>query len=225
MLYSINASIKKGFTLLELLVSLGVLGFIATITLPQIYISQDKIKKKAVFEEAYHAIATATQMASMDGVAITTDIIPYLNATKVCMTDSLAEGCVSASVTGTGDIDTFESHEAGVVLSTGVAIFGFNNGTASTELNCVDGRRSPGFGRNSCDGFAIGLEGFAKPEYFQLAFGVGDETVNINAMTAAINGESIFVKDKLAVIRPDENIFLRPGEVLCLDQACLNMLE
>ena len=84
---------KIGFTLVVLLVSVGILGLIATITLPHLYISQDKIKKKAAFKEAFNALSVATHAASIDGVAVTKYIIPYLNATKVCPDSMLNEGC------------------------------------------------------------------------------------------------------------------------------------
>ena len=189
-----KTSVKKAFTLTELLVSMAVLGLIATLTLPHMFMSADRAKKRAVFKEAYQALAQATHAAAMDGVTDSRGIVPYFNAQKVCLNNSVEEGCT------TNTIFPGQAQQQGVVLHSGVSIFGFNTG------------KDPGLSINSDDTVVIGLEDFPKKEYFRINTSVMDKT-NVGRVVGAVDGTVKTVID------------VRPGEIKCLEQACFDMFK
>ena len=187
-----KASVKKAFTLTELLVSMAVLGLIATLTLPHMFMSADRAKKRAVFKEAYQALAQATHAAAMDGVAITLDIIPYFNATKVCMGNSLSEGCSQFYSEPSEFLG--QAKQAGVVLPSGVSIVGFGK-VANNQVQ---------------DTVVIGLENFTQKEYFRVITSVKD--------VGGFKGDAA-PGDLL------ESVWIRPGEIKCLEQKCVDMFK
>jgi prepilin-type N-terminal cleavage/methylation domain-containing protein len=205
-----KASVKKAFTLTELLVSMAILGLIATLTLPHMFMSVDRAKKRAVFKEAYNALALATHKASLEGATTTMDIIPYLNVSKVCMDNATANGCT------THELET----EAAVKLSTGATIFNIVNAPNHTERNGIDGAGPPRIG-SDIDGVVIGLEEFVNKEYFKIVISVAEEPFNISQG----NGTYAEMRNALNTIRPGETVRLRPGEILCYDQACIDMFK
>ncbi|WMU93337.1 hypothetical protein EMOOHJMP_00143 [Microcystis phage MaAM05] len=73
----------QGFTLAELLISLAILGVIATFTIPKILTAQQNSQKVAIVKEIAGTIAGAYQKAQQDGVinANTTPgiLFPYMN--------------------------------------------------------------------------------------------------------------------------------------------------
>jgi prepilin-type N-terminal cleavage/methylation domain-containing protein len=184
-----KSSVKKAFTLTELLVSMAVLGLIATLTLPHMFMSVDRAKKRAAFKEAYQALAQATHAAMMEGVVDTTKIIPYFNAKKVCMVNSRSEGCSQIPDDVTGH---WQAGEAGVVLPSGVTIFGFNTGLSEQDT------------------VVIGLEDFPKQEFFRITLSVKD--------SGAFKGDAAS-GDLL------ESVWVRPGEIKCLEQKCVDMFK
>ena len=195
-----KTSVKKAFTLTELLISLAVLGLIATLTLPHVFMSVDRAKKRAAFKEAYQALAQATHAAMMEGVADSRGIIPYFNAQKVCLNNSLTEGCSKDT--------TFRPSQAkqqGVLLHSGVSIVGFNHG------------ESPGMQVRSDDTVVIGLEDFAKKEYFMVETYVGD--LNQSKTLDYLSGDLSSGKT------PGKVVQLRPGDIICADEACLDMFK
>jgi prepilin-type N-terminal cleavage/methylation domain-containing protein len=195
-----KASIKKAFTLTELLVSMAVLGLIATLTLPHMFMSADRAKKRAVFKEAYQALAQATHAAMMEGVADSRGIIPYFNAQKVCLNNSLTEGCIKDTTFAPG-----QALQQGVLLHSGVSIVGFNTG------------KDPGLSIQSNDTVVIGLENFAKKEYFRVETYVGD--LNQPKTLSYLSGDLSSGKTSGKVVQ------LRPGDIVCADEACLDMFK
>ncbi len=143
-----KASVKKAFTLTELLVSMAVIGLIATLTLPHMFMSVDRAKKRAVFKEAYKALAEAVHTTMLEG-GTSYDVIKKLNPKKICQTNSFKEGCTQYSL----GVDVAEP---GVLLSTGVSITGLSSIT-------------PIF-----NGIMIGLEDFPKKEYFYIMSNYGE---------------------------------------------------
>jgi prepilin-type N-terminal cleavage/methylation domain-containing protein len=79
---------KPGFTLAELLVVLGVLGVIATFTLPKVMVSSTNASSKAKAKEALeimtHAINTYKQEIGEPVIGVTTldAVVPYLKVVK-----------------------------------------------------------------------------------------------------------------------------------------------
>lgn len=72
-----------GFTLAELLISLMILGLIATFTIPKILITQQTLRFNAVAKEDISAISAALTQAQYMGTLTTNttigDITQYLN--------------------------------------------------------------------------------------------------------------------------------------------------
>ena len=198
-----KTSIIKAFTLTELLVSMAVLGLIATLTLPHMFMSADRAKKRAVFKEAYQALQEAVHAAAMDGVADTRGVVDYFNAKKVCKGNSRDLGCTTSThdspaiLNGTFRPQQWAGH--GVVLHNGVSIFGFNAIEPGT----------PG-GISQEDRVVIGLEDFTTQEYFRILISVSD-----------VNGNTI---GNWGGIHKVANA-IRPGEITCVDQNCFDMFE
>jgi prepilin-type N-terminal cleavage/methylation domain-containing protein len=94
----------KGFTLSELLVSLGVLGLIAGLTIPSIVNSVESSKKRAIFKEDIQILSQVftdmVQSGYGQNISIVANLTPKLNATKVCDTDIVAQGCMKTAPTG-----------------------------------------------------------------------------------------------------------------------------
>ncbi len=189
---ALNSSVKKAFTLTELLVSLTVLGLIATLTLPHLFASFDRAKKRAVFKETYQALAEAVHTATMEGETVF-EVINKFNVSKICATNALTEGCTQYSAGGV------EATEPGVVLATGATMFGLNH-------------------NRTMNGIMIGLEAFPRKEYFYIMSYKGEGTW----IPDFLNGSSAFTGYPLD---PVPNLTVRPGEIKCVEQACLDMLK
>ena len=185
---------ERGFSLAEVVISLAVLGLIASLTLPSLFMSMDRAKKRAVFKETYHALATAVHTATMEGETVF-EVINKFNVSKICRTNALTEGCTHYSVGG------YEQNEPGVVMATGATIFGL---TSSVSTH---------------NGIMIGLENFPKREYFFIMSNQGENTLSPNSW---LQGSAAFTGYALT---PLPNLTVRPGEIRCVEQACLNMLS
>ncbi len=184
-----KASVKKAFTLTELLVSMAVLGLIATLTLPHMFMSVDRAKKRAVFKEAYQALAEAVHATFLEG-GNSDDVIKRLNTRKVCQTHARNEGCTNFSA-------GVEAQEPGVVLSTGVTVFGLSSSV--TSIN----------------GIMIGLEEFPKKEYFYLFSNYTDRPWSGPF-------DNNWPGYELQVV---SGTVVQPGELQCVEQACWDMFK
>jgi prepilin-type N-terminal cleavage/methylation domain-containing protein len=190
-----KASVKKAFTLSELLVSMAVIGLIATLTLPHVFMSVDRAKKRAVFKEAYKALAEATQASMMEGET-TSQMIRRLNPKKICETNAKAQGCTQYT-------DGVEVNEPGVVLSTGVTIFGLASPADTTN------------------GMVIGLEDFPQKEYFFIISNQGDNPFFFT--NAEVAGSDYWMGYPMVV--PPGDFTLDPGEITCIEQKCVDMFK
>jgi prepilin-type N-terminal cleavage/methylation domain-containing protein len=86
----------KGFTLSELLVSLGVLGLIAGLTIPTIVNAVETSKRKALFRETVQIVAQVVQEGVLSGELTPDDagetyMLNHFNAVKTCPTEACAE--------------------------------------------------------------------------------------------------------------------------------------
>lgn len=74
---------QSGFTLAELLISLAILGVIATFTIPKILTSQQNAQYNALSKETIATVAAAYQQAQLAGTVTTAaklqDLTPYMN--------------------------------------------------------------------------------------------------------------------------------------------------
>ncbi len=82
-----------GFTLAELLISLAILGVIATFTIPKILNAQQNSQSMAAAKEAMATISSAFQQLQSSGQVTgntkATDLTPYLNYVSVRTTGSI----------------------------------------------------------------------------------------------------------------------------------------
>lgn len=79
---------KAGFTLAELLISLAILGVIATFTIPKILQSQSDGRQNALAKEAAGMVSQAYQAYKLDNKTVAStvhfgDLTPYMNYVKV----------------------------------------------------------------------------------------------------------------------------------------------
>lgn len=105
-----TAPVKFGFTLAELLISLGILGVIATFTIPKVLTSQQNSKYNSIAKEVAGAMSQAMILYKRDQGAIqagTTmgSFTPYLNYVAVdtlSTVDDVGGGTFTCPSTGNG---------------------------------------------------------------------------------------------------------------------------
>lgn len=97
-----------GFTLAELLIALGILGVIATFTIPKVLQTQQDVKFKAIIKEvagmmsaAFHAYKLNNTVSTSTG---TSDLVAFFNYVKIdtvsTIDDVLGFGSLSCSSPG-----------------------------------------------------------------------------------------------------------------------------
>ncbi len=193
-----KTSVKKAFTLTELLVSMAILGLIASLTLPHMFMSMDRAKKRAVFKEAYQALQDAVYASTMEGEANASwNIVNRrLNVSKICDTNARTQGCTSHQFG--------EAGEPGVVLSTGVTVFGLHPVVSSG------------------DAFVIGLEDFPQREYFYFIANYSDKPIDMRQFFDGYGGSTNWIGYPVQYV-PDPVV--RPGQLKCVEQNCLDMFN
>ncbi len=125
---------SPGFTLAELLISLAILGVIATFTIPKILNSQQEARKKAVFKETLATLSNLSYAGARDGniTSAATEwsyVLNNLNYAKICDTSINAQGCWAPVLAG----NTY-----GFVLHNGAAIISFNAAPFPNESLTID---------------------------------------------------------------------------------------
>jgi prepilin-type N-terminal cleavage/methylation domain-containing protein len=128
---------KSGFTLAELLIALGILGVIATFTIPKILTSQASSRKTAVFRETFAAFSEAYYTGWMQGQVNESNVATYLrshiNAVKVC-NNALTEQCW----THTAAIPSY-LNSAGFIMANGATVAGMDDaGTVGYDAFIID---------------------------------------------------------------------------------------
>ncbi len=128
---------KSGFTLAELLISLAILGVIATFTIPKILTTQQNGQRIAVFKETYATLSQVVYEGYQKGDVSTstyaTHILSNVNALRVCTSNSFTEGCWTQT-----DSSPFnERGQRGFILPNGATVAGFENGF-NTDAFLVD---------------------------------------------------------------------------------------
>src|SRR5690242_1607108 len=95
----------NAFTLAELLISLAILGVVATFTIPKVLNSQQNLKHKAIAKEAIASIVQAYQLYSQSTPPTSAtkpiNLLPYLNYVKY---DTSAS--IYYPFSGTGNCDS-----------------------------------------------------------------------------------------------------------------------
>lgn len=59
--------VSKGFTLSEVLITLGIIGVVAAMTIPTLMTKINHIKLKSQFKEGYAILSQAVKLANDDG--------------------------------------------------------------------------------------------------------------------------------------------------------------
>lgn len=119
---------RSGFTLVELLIALAILGVIATFTIPKIVSAQQIDKKRTIFRETIATLADAQHKALINGelsksTNVSQAILPKLNGIKVCSSNALTEGCWTQGWTG----PYTEDQRTGVTFANGASVAGINS--------------------------------------------------------------------------------------------------
>lgn len=143
----------RGFTLAELLISLAILGVIATFAIPKVLSSQQDGQRVALVRETFAALSEATYLGILSGELSDANEITYyqqkLNAVRIC-TDAQAEGCW----TGT-DNTANTATAAALVLPSGVAITDIENNNTDHEVMWIDWNGADDPNKNCEDQFPV----------------------------------------------------------------------
>lgn len=142
---------KQAFTLAEVLITLGIIGIVAAITIPTLMNGTNDAELKNKWKKEFSAFVQATNLMKNDNGGTLTGIFTagqgsmltayskYLNISKTCATDSVAEGCIASryykGLDGTGNGGSDPLNQPGAILAdgTGLIFYSYNNGET---LNC-----------------------------------------------------------------------------------------
>lgn len=139
---------SHGFTLAELLVSLSILGVIATFTIPKILAAQQSSSNNAKAHEVAGMISAAYQQAQLAGVINANskpgDLSPYMNYISVDTSSTIDETPALSSIACSGTNPCLKLHNGGYLWLGNLNPF---NGTNS--LNFIDFKFDPDPSQNT----------------------------------------------------------------------------
>ncbi len=125
--------IDKGFTLAELLISLAILGVIATFTIPKILTAQQNEQKRATAKEIASLVGAAYEQYRLSNpVTASTrinEITPYMNYVKTDAASTVDDNSGNAYVCGTGGKACLALHSGAFLMYNPTTSFSATNTT------------------------------------------------------------------------------------------------
>lgn len=137
-----NAS---GFSLVEVLIAVGLLGLIATFTIPKVLQSTGESAGTARFKDSLVALQTAMEWGiTTQELTLSNSydfFVEHINGAKEC-DDAVADGCIGTVTPTCGALSK------AIVLPTGAVLYdfdgGYTNGGGYAETVCIDLNGSEG---------------------------------------------------------------------------------
>ena len=147
----------KGFTLAELLISLAILGVIATFTIPKILTAQQNGRDAAVFKETVATLNAVLYQGIVEGALTPSTVASYylshVNAVKICNSNSSTQGCWNTAIQGVAD--NGQINEPGLILHNGAVVVGLDNCCGNGGMGFQPGE--------AAGNFVIDVNGLAGP--------------------------------------------------------------
>ena len=146
-LFSYSLPQKAAFTLAEVLITLGIIGIVAAMTLPSLIANYQKKQTVVQLKKVYNVIANALQfaksergdtelweIASDNNIQASSDfageyLIPYLNVIKTCGTDSSGGCAYELKTLSDADFTSLLTNSTRFILNDGTLVF------VSTSVN------------------------------------------------------------------------------------------
>lgn len=203
---------KKAFTLAEVLITLAVIGVVATLTIPVLMQNADEKATVTALKKAYATLSQAYKLAEQeygtpdtwglstsDSPTILSNFKPYLNINKDCINGST--GCFPANIrykllgtTAGLFYNAFDNMtNPKLILSDGTLLLGY-----SDSQNCVASSGSSPALQRICGRFFVDVNGFKSPNQFGkdtfeiwltkyglIPFGTPNETTNFRTFLGA----------------------------------------
>lgn len=168
---------KQAFTLAEVLITLGIIGIVAAMTIPTLMQNTNDAQLKTGWKKSFSALSNATNLmknengGGMTGIftsgasSMLSEYSKYLNVNKTCLTDSVAEGCIASQYykgldgTGTGGTDALNI--PGIMLNDGTSVVFYQLGTQALNCNRVLGAAPPL--SQTCGNIYVDVNGLKPP--------------------------------------------------------------
>jgi prepilin-type N-terminal cleavage/methylation domain-containing protein len=119
-----------GFNMTEIIIVMALAGLIAVFALPKVLDTMSTNQKNAALARTLSELHTIMEQGMItgaldsNGANVASYFLNNFNATTVCSTDSLTQGCWNGAIQGSNIV---EEGEPGVVLPDGVDVVGFDN--------------------------------------------------------------------------------------------------
>lgn len=174
---------KRAFTLAEVLITLGIIGVVAALTIPTLMANYKKSVAKNQFKKTYSTLTNAFNQTVQDlGESVNcsnqsytseackelwNEFVKNLNVVKYCETDAYAQGCVPdyniedfpyTSGCGGFSAPQIKEQQPAVILADGTIIFpyGWNKSLFPAIGFDINGFKKPNIG--GLDVFSLGID-------------------------------------------------------------------